>query len=147
MLTLRRADYNDLELLANMNKYLIEDENSPNPMTYQELKSRMMNWLRTDWNIDLLLFGDEVVGYALYQFRTNAYFPEQKEVYIRQYFIMRGHRSEGYGQEGIKMLFESRFKDVETIMIDVLEENPRGMNFWRKSGFIPYSTTMKLKNI
>jgi predicted acetyltransferase len=143
VLVLRSADISDLDMLTQMNRQLIEDEGSQNPMTYEELKNRMMNWLQTEWNIDLLISNDTVVGYALYQYRNNQYNEAEKEVYLRQFFIMRDSRNKGYGQLGIELLRESRFNEVKTITIDVLETNPKGMNFWRKCGFLPYCTTMK----
>jgi GNAT superfamily N-acetyltransferase len=144
VLVLRSANNSDLDILTQMNRELVEDEGSQNPMKYEELKNRMMNWLMTDWNIDLLTSNDTVVGYALYQYRNNQYNEAEKEVYLRQFFIMRESRNKGYGQLGIELLRERRFNEVKTIIIDVLETNPKGINFWRKCGFLPYSATMKL---
>jgi GNAT superfamily N-acetyltransferase len=144
-LILRRASESDLIVLAQMNKQLIVDEGNPNPMTIQELEERMRGWFFSDWNIDLICCAAQVIGYALYQYRENQYYKEQEEVYLRQYFIKPDFRNKGFGQAGINLLLENRYTSEQTIVIDVLECNPKGMNFWEKVGFIPYSTTMTIK--
>lgn len=84
-LHLRSAEFKDLELLTEMNKQLIEDEGSSNPMSLAELRQRMKEWLQGSWNTDLIMNNDEVIGYALYCFKENQYDNEIKEVYLRQY--------------------------------------------------------------
>jgi ribosomal protein S18 acetylase RimI-like enzyme len=144
-LQLRNADESDLPELARMNKQLIEDEGHSNPMSVGELEERMRSWLLSDWHIDLLCRGENVtIGYAVYQYRNNPYDPDQVGVYLRQYFISRDHRRQGYGQAGIQLLQESRFKSCHTVLLDVLSNNHRGMSFWQKVGFSPYCTTMML---
>jgi len=145
-LTLRKAQETDLPLLARMNKHLIEDEGSPNPMDLAQLEERMRGWLLSDWHIDLLCRGAEVVGYAVYRFRPDEYFPDREEVYLRQYFIRREFRRNGFGQTGIRLLMERRFKPGQTVIIDVLDGNMPGKSFWAKVGFKPYSITMKTHN-
>jgi hypothetical protein len=44
------------------------------------------------------------------------------------------------------MLRETRFGDVETIEINVLETNRIGKGFWNKAGFEPYVINMRLQN-
>jgi ribosomal protein S18 acetylase RimI-like enzyme len=142
-LELVSATESDLASLAQMNKGLIDDEGSQNPMTIYELEKRMRGWLISDWNIDVIYKNSEIAGYALYQFRQNQYFTEEKEVYLRQYYIKPAFRRQGIGHDGIILLKENRFNDAKTVTIDVLVENQRGLDFWRKVGFIPYSMSMK----
>lgn len=142
-LTLRKATTEDVPALARMNKRMIEDENNVNPMSLSELEQRMHMLLKNEWNIDLICSGSQVVGYALYSFRLNPYFPDRTEVYVRHYYIEREVRSRGFGRQGIKLLQEQRFNGA-SLTIDVLESNPRGRNFWESVGFEPYCTTMKL---
>ena len=144
-LTIHSAAEADLTLLAEMNKRLIDDERSRNPMTVSELRERMRGWLLTDWHIRL--FNDEtknVVGYAVYQLRPDDYFPEMKIVYLRQLYIEREHRSRGLGQQALQLLIEREFCEASAVVIEVLETNPRGYHFWSKTGFEPYCTTMRL---
>ncbi len=59
---LRAASTDDVGLLADMNKRLIEDEGSSNPLDREQLQERMRNWLKADWRADLLIYGEEAVG-------------------------------------------------------------------------------------
>ncbi|XID94830.1 GNAT family N-acetyltransferase [Paenibacillaceae bacterium WGS1546] len=144
-LQLRSAQLPDLDLLAAMNKELIDDEGNLNPMNAAQLTERMREWLVSDWQADLLLDEQEaVIGYALYQFRKHSYFPEMKTVYLRQYFIRREHRRQGYGLKGIELLRKLRFAGVDRIELDVLYANDAATKFWRRAGFDPYAVQMTL---
>jgi hypothetical protein len=69
VLHLRSAGLDDVRLLAEMNKQLIEDEGSANPMNLEQLEARMHEWLSEDRCADLIVNDEQnVVGYALYQF-------------------------------------------------------------------------------
>lgn len=144
-LRLRRAGLEDLDLSAVMNKQLIEDEGSANPMSYEQLKTRMREWLTSDWQIEYIIGDANVVGYALYQFRNNPYEEKRKEVYIRQLFIRREYRGEGYGMRGIALLKAERFRGIRTIEVDVLEANERGKSFWARAGFHRHVVNMRLE--
>lgn len=145
-LRLRSARASDLLILAEMNKQLIEDEKSSNPMGIKELEERMAEFLKNSWEIDLIMKDTEIIGYTLYQFHENQYKRESKQVYIRQYFIVREYRNMGYGIAGIELLKKTRFQDVKRIEIDVLETNPKGQKFWKKVGFKPYYLNMRIEN-
>jgi hypothetical protein len=49
---IRKATDEDLKLISQMNKELIEDEGSRNPMTLAELEDRIIGWLSSDWEIE-----------------------------------------------------------------------------------------------
>lgn len=141
---IRKATNDDLQLLAKMNKKLIIDEGSRNPMTEDQLKERMAGWLLGEWEIEIVTSETDVVGYAVYQYRKDEFYPEKKHIYVRQFFIEREFRGKGYGTEALRCLIEQSFPIGVEITIEVLESNPRGHNFWSKFGFTPYCTTMKL---
>ncbi|WP_168124003.1 GNAT family N-acetyltransferase, partial [Paenibacillus sp. HB172176] len=137
-LRLQSAENSDLKILAEMNKQLIEDENSSNPMGMQELEQRMSDFLKDSWEIDLIMNDTVIIGYALYQYQNVQGKEDDKQVYIRQYFIRREFRNMGYGIAGIELLKKTRFTDLTKIEIDVLESNPKGQRFWEKVGFKRY---------
>lgn len=145
-LRLQSAEISDLRILAEMNKQLIEDEKSSNPMGIKELEERMTGFLKSSWEIDLIMSETKIIGYALYQFHDEEYKGESKRVYLRQYFIRKEFRNKGYGIAGIELLKITRFKDVKRIEIDVLESNPNGQRFWRRAGFKTYYTNMRIEN-
>jgi len=147
MLSLRTVTDSDIEMLAKMNRQLIEDEGHRNPMTIPELEVRMRGWLQSGWNADLFVradprAGDTVIGYALYQHRKDEFFPERRIVYLRQFLIEREHRSQGLGRTALQQLFATRFLSPCTVVVDVLTANVRGLSFWQTVGFQPYQMTL-----
>lgn len=145
-LLIRAATESDLPLLARMNKCLIEDEGSRNPMSVDELQQRMRGWLHGDWQAALFIEAESTAGYAVYQFRQDDYFPEKTVVYLRQFYIERDRRNKGLGSLAFRTLARERFPEECTIVIDALASNPKGYGFWSKLGFQPYCTTMHLQN-
>lgn len=144
-LKLRKAGPSDLTLLAEMNSRLIADEGSANPMGPEALRERMEGWLSADWQADLLCTGEQVVGYALYQFREAPYRQGELEVYLRQYYIEREYRRSGYGLHGLQLLLDERFREAGAVVVDVLETNERGRRFWSKAGFRGYARNLRLE--
>jgi len=129
-----------------MNRRLIEDEGSRNPMSLAELQNRMGEWLRDEWQIELFVDEDAAVGYAVYQFRRDVYELNKVVVYLRQLYIERDRRSRGLGSRAVKLLAQTRFPAGCRIEVDVLASNPRGARFWSQVGFQPYCTTLWLQN-
>ena len=145
-LLIRPATKSDLPILAQMNRRLIEDEGSRNPMSIAELQNRMGEWLGDEWQVDLFSEGDTVVGYAVYQFRKDIYKPDEVMVYLRQLYIERDRRRRGLGSRAFKLVAQTRFPAGCRIEVDVLASNPRGAKFWAQVGFQPYCTTLWLRN-
>ncbi|WP_145412099.1 GNAT family N-acetyltransferase [Paenibacillus xylanexedens] len=145
-LRLQSARNKDLQILAEMNKQLIEDEKSSNPMGIDELEKRMSEFLENAWEIDLIMKEEKIIGYTLYQYQEDSINRTEKRVYIRQYFIRREYRKMGHGTAGIELLKKTRFREAKQIEIDVLETNPEGKKFWDRAGFKPYYTNMRIEN-
>jgi GNAT superfamily N-acetyltransferase len=145
-LFIRPANEADLPLLAQMNKRLIEDEGSRNPMSLDQLAERMQGWLLGDWQVKLFATDAGVVGYAVYQTHRDEYFPDQTFVYLRQFYVEREMRGQGLGTAAFRALAAEHFPPGSRVVIDVLASNPRGYDFWRHVGFEPYWTTMHLRN-
>lgn len=142
---LRLAKPADSDLLAEMNRELIVDEGSRNPMSQVELAERMWRWLSKDWQAVLILTNKVVVGYALFQQRRDEYHPENVEVYIRQYFIKRMFRGKGIGQAAFLLLQARYFPPGATLALDVLATNPGARRFWEKLGFQSYAENLRLE--
>jgi GNAT superfamily N-acetyltransferase len=145
-LLIRPADEADLPLLTQMNKRLIEDEGSRNPMSIGQLTDRMKGWLLGNWEVRLFATNAGVVGYAVYQARRDEYYPDQTIVYLRQFYIERELRGQGLGSAAFQALGTEHFPPGCRVVIDALTSNPRGYDFWRHVGFEPYCTTMHLRN-
>ena len=130
----RKCDSDDLPILAQFNKYLIEDEQSDNAMSEQELYHRMEGFLQTEYDAYFFAVDGKVVGYALVKNSCNP-------LYLRQFYIDRPYRRMHYGEQAFRELIS--YLDVDTIDIEVLTWNERGMNFWKKLNFKERSVYMR----
>jgi Predicted acetyltransferase len=126
--------FKDLDKLTEMNKQLIDDEKSDNPMNLVELKERMKSFIERDYNAYFFVVADEVIGYALINISKDP-------PYLRQFFICREHRRKSYG----KTAFEAILKELnaDSIDIEVLSCNEIGKAFWSNLGFVERSIYMR----
>jgi len=116
----------DLDLLAALNKQLIEDERHDNPMNVQELKERMRLFLRTEYKAYLFKDRKGVRGYALVNHKRNP-------LYLRHFFICRDSRRQGLGTAAFRLLLEHL--GTGTIDVEVMFANKPGYAFWKSLGF------------
>ena len=142
-LSLRSATFDDLGHLAELNKQLIEDEKSANPMGLGELRERMKRFLETGYHAVLFEQAEEVVGYALYRFEDEV-FRERRVVYVRQFFIAQSYRRQGLGREAFAQLRQDYFEDAR-VRLETLTTNPGGLAFWKRLGFEPHAVTLVLE--
>lgn len=141
--SLRPATANDLDLLARMNRQLIEDEKSTNLMDVEKLRERMQEWLGSTYDAVFFEQDGEVVGYALYRFE-NETFRERRVVYVRQFFVERVYRRRGVGRKAFMELRQHFFGNA-LLRLEVLTTNPSGLVFWRSLGFRTYAVTLGLE--
>ena len=142
-LSFRPALLSDLDLLAGMNKRLIEDEGSRNPMDMVALKRRFASWLKTgEYAADLFSSGTCVVGYAVYQTRETHASTGQRYVYLRQLYIERSARGAGLGTQALHLLRDTRFPRGCPVQLEVLAGNLGALKFYERAGFAPYATMM-----
>lgn len=139
------ASLQDSALLANMNRQLIEDEGSRNPMSLQELEQRMLSWLSSpEWRVVLIEVDGEPAGYCLYTQRVDAYFPQRPEIYVRHFFVSRHCRRQGIGTAAFRSLMKAYFPPDARLVLDVLVTNQGGLRFWQSLGFEPCCMTLEL---
>ncbi|WP_426451959.1 hypothetical protein ACP26L_07740 [Paenibacillus sp. S-38] len=79
-ISIRICSEEDLDLLAVLNKQLIEDENHDNPMNVEQLKERMKEFISTDYKAYKFEVGDEIIGFALVNHARQP-------LYLRQFFL------------------------------------------------------------
>jgi nitroimidazol reductase NimA-like FMN-containing flavoprotein (pyridoxamine 5'-phosphate oxidase superfamily)/predicted acetyltransferase len=127
----------DLGLLATWNHQLIHDEGHRNPMSIPELIERMRGWLVDEYRAVVFEIGAEPVAYALY--RETAH-----EVYLRQFFVSRGHRRRGVGRRAIEILRNQVWPPDKRLTVDVLTANAPAIAFWRAVGYTDYALTLEI---
>lgn len=131
---IRVCSEEDLDLLAILNKQLIEDEQHDNKMNVEQLRERMKGFINTDYEAYLFEKGPKTIGYALVNHT-------KKPLYLRHFFICRDVRRQGYGRTIFHKLLE--LLKVDTIDIEVMSWNERGIGFWRSLGFKDRSIYMR----
>ena len=139
-----KARPRDSARLAEMNKHLIEDEGHRNPMSIEELRKRMEDWLLSDWEAVFIVEENATIGYALYQWRADSFNPNEQFVYLRQFFISRSHRNRGMGTQSFNAIKGEFWSKAKRIEVEVLAKNKEGIAFWHSLGFTDYSLSLKL---
>lgn len=132
----RIAGKDDLLLLADLNRQLIEDEGHSNPMSVAELENRLRAWLVRTYTAVLFMNDGSVVGYALY--RTD-----NMGIFLRQFFICRDARRKGFGREAMDLLFRRVWPAGALVTLEALSANRAAIDFWRALGFEDHAVTMR----
>lgn len=143
-LSVRPATVADVQLLAEMNRQLCDDERSRNNMAVAALAVRMEKWLSENWQAVVIEERFASVGYAVFQIGSDYYEPAIPEVHLRQFFIVREHRSRGIGRRAFDILRTTMFPLGSQVQLDILTTNLSGQRFWESLGFQQYSTAMRL---
>lgn len=132
----RIAGKDDLLLLADLNRQLIEDEGHSDPMSVTELEDRLRGWLVRAYTAVLFMKDGSVVGYALYRTDNTG-------IFLRQFFICRDARREGFGREAMDLLCRRVWPAGALVTLEALSANQAAIDFWRALGFEDYAVTMR----
>lgn len=133
---IEKCTLTDIHQLAVLNKQLIDDEKSDNPMNIDELEERMLSFLNTEYDAYFFILSEKIIGYALVKNTCNP-------IYLRQFLIDRKYRKHHYGTDALNSLIE--YLGINSIDIEVLPWNERGIHFWESCGFQEISRYMRLK--
>ena len=126
----------DIPTLAILNKRLIEDEKSDNPMSISELETRMEEFLSGEYGAYFFRENGEIVGYALVRHSCRP-------LYLRQFYIDRAYRRKHYGEKAFHELLNEL--QTDTVDLDVLPWNTAGLQFWKSLGFTETCISMKYR--
>ena len=137
MMAFRAATLDDCSRLAELNHQLIRDEGHRNPMTVPELEQRMRGWISGEYRAILFEDATELVAYALFR-------EQPEEIYLRQLFVVRHHRSQGVGRRAVEILRSQIWPKNKRLTVDVLVANTRAINFWRSVGYADYSLSLEV---
>lgn len=133
---IKKCTLEDVTNLALLNKQLIEDEKSPNPMNVEQLKERMLGFLQTEYDAYYFKVEKNVIGYALVKKTCEP-------LYLRQFLIDRKYRKNHYGTEAFNALLE--YLGMACIDVEVLPWNETGICFWESCGFKEISRYMRFE--
>ncbi len=133
---IKKAENGDLTVLAMMYRQLRTDAYYRSILSLVELQEKMRKFITEDgWIAHLFLDDQQVIGYCLWQEKSDA-------IYIRQFWIMRSQRRQGYGRNFFDEL-KAKFWNNKRLKLEVLNHNERGESFWRSLGFSPYAVTLE----
>lgn len=132
----RRATVGDAPLLADMNRQLREDEAPLAEPLRVDFESRMLGWLSGEYSAVLFELNAVPVAYALWRDH------EGRGVYLRQFFVARDRRRQGLGRRAIELLVSEVLPPGTDVTLEVLDQNPTGLAFWRALGFCSYARTL-----
>jgi ribosomal protein S18 acetylase RimI-like enzyme len=127
----------DLDLLAEWNHQLIQDEGHRNAMSVPQLRERMKGWLEAEYKAVIFDVGPAPVAYALC--REDA-----EEIHLRQLFVKREDRRQGIGREAVEILQEQIWSPDKRLTVEVLTANAPAVAFWRSVGFRDYCLTLEI---
>lgn len=135
-IAVRKCDDSDLTLLSELNKQLIEDEKFDTILETPLLKERMRGFIHSDYSAFMFYSANRLIGYALVNIK-------QKPYYIRHFFICRDLRRHGFGRKAFFRLLA--VLNTDTVDLEVLSWNERGIRFWNSLGFMERSKYMRLE--
>ncbi|MBD3917873.1 GNAT family N-acetyltransferase [Paenibacillus sp. PR3] len=133
-MNIRIGSEEDLDMLAAMNKQLIEDERHDNPMDIPQLRERMQSFIEGSYAAYIFEAEDTVLGYALVDHSRSP-------LYLRQFFISRSSRGQGNGKAAFRAL--TQFLGTDDLDIEVMHWNEQGYRFWKSLGFQERSVYMR----
>jgi len=134
---LREATAEDLPLLARLNRELIEDQGSSNPMSLAELEERMRGWLAGEYRAVFFELASDVVAYAVVR-------PAEGGIHLRQFFVLRPFRRRGIGSRAFEAFRRRHVPAAAAITLEVLVHNETGLAFWRALGFEEHALSLRL---
>ncbi|MFN2152131.1 MAG: GNAT family N-acetyltransferase [Anaerolineales bacterium] len=121
------ATLEDVEILAQLNKRLIEDERYPNPMDVAQLAERMTGWLQAEYQGYLVIINENIAAYCLYR-------DDDKYYYLRHLYVDRGFRRQGIATQLLDWMYAHIWTD-KRVRLDVLIHNKTAIAFYQKYGF------------
>ena len=136
-LTSRRALPADAELLGELSRQLMEDENQPDTATLAQHQQRMRMWLEADHAAVIFKYNKEVVAYALY-------LEEAHQVWLKQFFVLRDARRKSIGQQAMRILRSLYWPAGKRLVVEVLMTNEAAIAFYKTIGFRDYNVTLEI---
>lgn len=129
--------FDDIPMLARLNKELYEDENNDNIPAMEVLEERLKLSMEQGSKAFFFMTDGEIAGYALVKTQTVPY-------YLSHFFICKNRRRKHLGTIAFQKLMEKL--DTESIDLDVFCWNQRGQNFWKSLGFEERCIIMRKSN-
>ncbi|MFN2151896.1 MAG: GNAT family N-acetyltransferase [Anaerolineales bacterium] len=126
-ISITQATLTEIDRLAVLNKYLIEDEGHPNTMNVPQLAERMTGWLQGEYSGYLARRDDRIAAYCLFRDDGDYY-------YLRQLYVDRDFRRQGIATQLLDWMYANVWTEKK-VRLDVLAHNEGAIAFYRHYGF------------
>ena len=136
-ITYRFGTGKDLDLLAQWNYQLIQDEGHRNSLSLSQLRDRMKAWLQGEYKAVIFESDQIPIAYALYREGPD-------EIYLRHLFVNRGNRRKGIGHRCVDILRLKLWPTYKRLTVESLVKNGAVSQFWHSAGFTDYSLTLEI---
>jgi ribosomal protein S18 acetylase RimI-like enzyme len=121
------ATVNEIDILTEMNIQLRIDEEMDNTMSEKTVYNRMKEFLiSNDYDVFIIVVDKADVGYVLVESTSTP-------LYLRQLFIKKEFRQNGYGRLTLSAILE--FYSVDQIDLEVMSWNQSAIKFYENFGF------------
>lgn len=124
--TLEKAGHDEVDLLAELNLRLLEEEHYDRSFTRKEIVARMHDLLDTGYDALFVKSSGAIAGYLLVNRNSDP-------IYIRQFYIEPAFRRRGLGRAAVEEL-KQRY-GTEVLDVEVMAWNELGTKFWNSLGF------------
>ena len=133
----------ELTLVAKLNQQLQIDEGARLRMSVEQIEARLRGWLAERYRVFIGRHDGEVVGYLICIEEDDPCPPGRRMMYIRQLFVTRDARRQGFGRAIVERFIVERVPEGMPVEMDVLTNNTNGRAFWEAVGFVPRLTRMR----
>ena len=134
----RTATLDDVPLLAELNRQLVEDEGHRNQARgLPWFEQRMRQFLTVKYTALIFEERGRPVAYALFCDKEDS-------VHLRQFLVCRDCRRQGHGREAMRILVEQVWPRDKRLTVGVLCRNKVGYAFWKAMGFEDYSVELEM---
>ncbi len=138
----RSIQPDDHPRVAEWNRQLQIDEGAT-PMEREPIEARLRRWLGGVYDGVIFEVDGDPIGYALYRPTDD----DQKEpggIYLRQFFIAAAYRRRGNGTRAMRAFLDEVVAG-RRLVLEALNSNPAGQEFWRSLGMSVYAITFELR--
>ena len=136
-ITYRFATEQDLDLLAQWNYQLIQDEGQRNRLSLAQLRDRMQKWIRGEYRAVVFESNQIPISYALYR-------EDHDEIHLIQLYVDRKRRRQGIGHHCVDILRLEIWPSDKRLIVEALVKNESTIQFWRSIGFSAYRLTLEI---
>jgi ribosomal protein S18 acetylase RimI-like enzyme len=138
----RFATREDCNLIARLNRALIDEGADTGPSDFEALKKIIFDGMESGVH-RAVLFEDEndrPLAYALFRETSD-------EIYLSQFMVVSRARRCGIGKRALELLRSSIWSQEKRLTLEVLSGNRAAQRFWHSMGYRDYAVTLEVPRV